>query len=553
MILSLIEPTNAKTLALSENQTWNGDSILVTPDLVGTWKILARVLQTTKQFSNSVAFRFRIGDKPLFARIPGFPTPKTELEPVKSVPTGILQVNARASACGSILPLNAGFSIAGKYYQAPASLKLVPGQYVVQPDQLAGSSVQAVSVSVQADKISTVQPLYMVALKLEVQPRSREVLAGQASFLEVQVTTAFAAFVPVNLKVTSSAGITVSPVIRGQTSSTKPFSQRLNFKTSASGKIDISLGAGCPSLEIPVKLAQINPPVVIPAKLTIRKTVDRNEVSVGETVNFTITVKNIGGSGVLGIKLSDIMPNGTSGENLQTTIDLKAGEARVFQVPSTVSSDAKGVIRNTVTLEGNNQNLSASASVRIKPAPRPMPEPRAPAARLSLTKTVDRFEVKRGETVNFTITAKNNGGTTATNVRVQDVLPAGLEAANLDTNIDLKPGEARVFEITAKISSDATGFIRNTATLEGNNQNLSASARVHVNVPPPEKPVKLVQVVVKPAQLKLEKQLTKKCHDGSNREFHDHRAEYWSFERHWYQAFRSDARRFSSRKPRANI
>jgi uncharacterized repeat protein (TIGR01451 family) len=498
MSLSLIEPTKARALALSENLAWKGDTILVTPDLVGTWKILARVLPTTKQFSNSVAFRFQIGGKPLFARIPGFPTPKTALEPAQPAPTGILQVAALVNTCGSVLPLKAGFRIKGVRYQAPISLRLAPGQYTLEPDQLSGASTQAVSVNVKADTASSANLNYTVALGLKAQPNALELKSGASANLELQVITTFASFVPVLLDITSSDGIALGYVPQGQSSSSKPFTASVAVSANSSGKINISLGAGCPTLEIPVTIIAPEP-VAKPAQLQLEKTVDRNEVMAGETVNFTITTRNVGGLNATGIKIVDVLPQGLNGANLQETIDLKAGETRVFKLAAQISSDAKGSILNTATLEGNNQKLSASASVRVKT----VAPTRVPAAKLSLTKTVDQFEVAPGDTVNFKITARNTGGTTATAVHLKDVLPAGLKATNLDTVFDLKPAETREFMVTAQVASDAKGFIRNTATLEGNNQTLKASARVHVNVPT------IKPVVSAPAKLTLEKMVDK--------------------------------------------
>jgi uncharacterized repeat protein (TIGR01451 family) len=405
MSLSLVEPTNSVPLAISENLAWKGNTILVTPDLVGTWKILTRVLPTTKQFSNSVAFRFKIGGKPLFARIPGFPTPKTAFEPAKPAPTGVLQVSARANICGTVLQIKAGFKIKGIQYQAPTSLRLAPGNYTLLPDQLAGAKIQAVSVNIKANEVSSVNLNYVVALALSAQPQVLELKPGQSANLDVQVTTAFALVVPINLKLTPSAGIKVGTVSAGQALNSKAFKTSVVVSASSSGTINISLGAGCPTLEIPVKVTAPEPSA--PAKLTLEKTVDRIEVTAGETVNYTITARNIGGSSANEIKLVDVLPQGLNGKNLQETFELKAGETRVFKLSAQVASDAKGSILNTATLDGNQQKLIATANVRVKVMPAPIPEPRALPAKLKFAKTVDRFEVNRGDTVQFTITVSN--------------------------------------------------------------------------------------------------------------------------------------------------
>ena len=56
---------------------------------------------------------------------------------------------------------------------------------------------------------------------------------------------------------------------------------------------------------------------------------------------------------------------------------------------------------------------------------------------LEITKTVDKASVKKGNTLNYTITVKNNGSTDAANVKVSDTLPE-----ELGTNIsNSNPGE----------------------------------------------------------------------------------------------------------------
>ncbi len=76
MALTLVDPSGTRrALKVSGDTAWAADDVRVTSQNVGTWKILARVLPTTKQFSNSVVFRFKLDGQLLFSRIPGFGTP----------------------------------------------------------------------------------------------------------------------------------------------------------------------------------------------------------------------------------------------------------------------------------------------------------------------------------------------------------------------------------------------------------------------------------------------------------------------------------------------
>jgi hypothetical protein len=91
MQLSLVTPDGKRrSLKASGDKAWASDRVVVARSMVGAWKVVARILPTTKQFSNSVAVSFLRGDQPLFARIAGFTPPATATlqvaEPVVSQP-----------------------------------------------------------------------------------------------------------------------------------------------------------------------------------------------------------------------------------------------------------------------------------------------------------------------------------------------------------------------------------------------------------------------------------------------------------------------------------
>ncbi|PNY82380.1 hypothetical protein [Deinococcus koreensis] len=65
-----------RALKVSGSNAWAEDRIEVTPQLLGRWKIVARVLKTTGQFSNAFTFRLRLDEAPVQAVIPT-PAPAT--------------------------------------------------------------------------------------------------------------------------------------------------------------------------------------------------------------------------------------------------------------------------------------------------------------------------------------------------------------------------------------------------------------------------------------------------------------------------------------------
>ncbi len=72
----VIQPGNKRAdLTPSDNGKTNTDRFTITPEMVGEWQIFIRVLPTTKQYSNSVRYSFRLGDQPVTARVGGFNPP----------------------------------------------------------------------------------------------------------------------------------------------------------------------------------------------------------------------------------------------------------------------------------------------------------------------------------------------------------------------------------------------------------------------------------------------------------------------------------------------
>jgi uncharacterized repeat protein (TIGR01451 family) len=100
--------------------------------------------------------------------------------------------------------------------------------------------------------------------------------------------------------------------------------------------------------------------------------------------------------------------------------------------------------------------------------------------KFNLTKEVDINLPNPGQSVVFTITVNNIGGTAATGVRVVDPLPAGLTGTNLDETFDLEPGASKTFTIPAIFSA---GTITNIATLNWQQTELTAQVTVVENIP----------------------------------------------------------------------
>ncbi|OKO66810.1 DUF11 domain-containing protein, partial [Bradyrhizobium sp. AS23.2] len=131
------------------------------------------------------------------------------------------------------------------------------------------------------------------------------------------------------------------------------------------------------------------------------------------------------------VSVQDLLPAGLSflsatpsqgsyvnGTGVWTVGTVTTATPQTLQVQATVVGS--GSQTNTATISHSDQfdpnpgNNSASATVTPQQAD------------LQLTKTVSNPTPNVGDTITFTVTLSNVGPTTATNVGVQDLLPAGL-------------------------------------------------------------------------------------------------------------------------------
>jgi uncharacterized repeat protein (TIGR01451 family) len=552
--LTLVAPSGQRyPLTSSPDTQWATNAFVVTDQLLGTWKILAAIQPTTKQFSNAFAFRLRLNDEPLFAQIPGFTSDAKPVQPlivdvvdtagkpipgssytvtggavrvaqpvlpdcyqpvsatilegqgkvesstkvsitsasghirfVATCPKANLQVNAVTLVCGTRTPLpNASFTVNGvaQNLRTPATVTLKQvGSTVIVPAPLPGASAQAVTVNAQAGKTAVVTLEYAVAQTLEISPSDLNIGVGETGKYTVTASTNFPSAVPTTINLSLPEGLEAQGITRvtGTTKAGQPLILVVPVKATAeivNGTARATLEPNCGV----VASAGVN--TTTQAELQLTKTVDKDVVAVGDLATFTITVTNPGSSDAQGVRLTDVLPTGLTGNNLAETFDLAAGASKTFSLPTTANGDARGVITNTAQVNWNGQTLTAPASVRVL-------EP----AQLTLTKTVDKDVVEAGDKVNFTITVTNNGSTFAEGVRLTDVLPVGLTGEKIDETFDLNPGEIKTIELPATANGEARGIITNTAFVDWNAQKLSAPASVRV---------------LEPAQLKLTKTVDK--------------------------------------------
>ena len=265
--------------------------------------------------------------------------------------------------------------------------------------------------------------------------------------------------------------------------------------TSGGGDV----GEVCTTFSIPV------------AKLTITKTADVSPVNAGDTVGFTVEIKNTGTADATSASLNDPLPAG-SGAGVTWAVDGSTGTPAKFvlsgakgsqtlglasstipvgadytiHITASTSASECGVYDNTATLTTTNANNPnpASAEEVCKPA------------HVTITKTADASPVNAGDPIGFTVEVKNTGTGVAKGVNLADPLPGGSGSGvtwTVDSSIGtpakfvlagsqgsqtltlasgtLPAGADYTIHITASTSASECGVYDNTATLTTTNSN----------------------------------------------------------------------------------
>ena len=171
---------------------------------------------------------------------------------------------------------------------------------------------------------------------------------------------------------------------------------------------------------------QVNPS----ADLNVIKTVNNTNPNLGDLVNFTITVTNLGPDNATNVVAIDLLPDSllyqtsTASKGTYNPItgnwiigSLDYLESTILRIEVLVNQTGETINNVTVSGAENDPDLTNNKAVAALNA--------APTADLAITKTVDKTPINNGESTIFRIKVTNNGPSAATNVKVTDLfLPA---------------------------------------------------------------------------------------------------------------------------------
>ncbi|MCV9930207.1 gliding motility-associated C-terminal domain-containing protein [Flavobacterium sp. LS1R49] len=231
--------------------------------------------------------------------------------------------------------------------------------------------------------------------------------------------------------------------------------------------------------------ATATPIPVASADLSVTKTVNNANPTVGTNVIFTLTATNGGPSAGTGVNVTDQLPTGytyvsatpapgttyTPGTGIWSIGNLANAATSTLTITATVNPT--GNYANTATIAGNESDPTPgnnSSTATTTPVP---------ITDLAITKSVNNATPAVGSNVTFTLTATNNGPSPGTGIRVFDQLPTGytyvssVPSGTTTYNAglgswtigNLASGANATLTVTATVN--ATGTYLNTATISG--------------------------------------------------------------------------------------
>ena len=223
----------------------------------------------------------------------------------------------------------------------------------------------------------------------------------------------------------------------------------------------------------PTQFASIASTANLTAKksnLEIHKTVDKESVKIGDTLTYTISVKNNGDKVAKAI-IYDNVPEGTvllnkdnnedeNTKKLTWRVTVEPGETEKVEFTVRVKAE-KGTIKNSAIINGKTTNETETGIINI-----------------TGKKEVDKTEAKVGDTLTYTITLTNNGNADGT-VTVTDEIPTETRIKDENTtgynkatntmtwsDVEVKAGKSVELTLEVVVKDDTTDTVKNVAKID---------------------------------------------------------------------------------------
>ena len=197
------------------------------------------------------------------------------------------------------------------------------------------------------------------------------------------------------------------------------------------------------------------------AILSISKMVEtgNDPAKPGDPITYTIEVRNDGTADAVDVHIWDVLPDYVVGEDVDTTVDITAGDAYTILVTAMLATDTPlgSTITNTAYYTSADLSGESSASFEVWGG----------EAILSITKTVETGNnpAKPGDPITYTIVVRNDGSAAASDVHIWDVLPDYVVGEDVDTTVNIAASEAYSITVTAMLATNTPlgATITNTA------------------------------------------------------------------------------------------
>ncbi|MFE0172403.1 hypothetical protein ACFWZ2_08810, partial [Streptomyces sp. NPDC059002] len=247
------------------------------------------------------------------------------------------------------------------------------------------------------------------------------------------------------------------------------------------------------------------------AALEISKVLLTSPVVPGEQIQWRVTVKNNGPSRARNVVVRDAVPSDVSRARMRAesddtdcpftgttaacpAVELAPGASVSYLLTGVLDPGVTTTPVNTATVTGGPDPSAATRTATASTSASPQGR-----ASLTVTKVLLTSPVVAGQTIQWRVTVKNDGPSTARDIVVRDRIPAsvtgsrkvadsdGTECPITDNEavcpaFDLAVGATKTFTVTGVLSSEATTTPTNTVTVTGG-PDPSASERTAVASP----------------------------------------------------------------------
>jgi uncharacterized repeat protein (TIGR01451 family)/fimbrial isopeptide formation D2 family protein len=188
--------------------------------------------------------------------------------------------------------------------------------------------------------------------------------------------------------------------------------------------------------------------------LKVTKTASKTSVIAGEELVYTLTTTNVGPSDALVSTLTDTLPAYLHLVSLDDPARCAAAGQVITCDYGTLVPGATRTVQVTVQVDPARTSPATNAADVTTTTPDTAPAnnhsqvttPVTPVADVSVTKTADATEYEGGDTVTYTLVARNDGPSTAQSVTLTDPVPANL------TFVSVAPGAPTCTQAAGTVS-----------------------------------------------------------------------------------------------------